>query len=516
MSVVSLSFIGFFLITLLLYYCLPPKKQWIILLISSVIFYFCSATGYTFLYVVVSIFSIYGATVYIENEKAKHRKAVYMSALIINVGMLAVLKYMNFFVGNAKALVHIFVPGVTTEVTTLVASLGVSFYALWMIGYLTDVYWGMYPAQKNPFKLALFNCYYPQMISGPFSRYGELSKTLYEGKKFSFDTLGRGFSRIIIGFFKKLVISEQLVGLVDAIYADYATYGGVYIWIATILYILQIYADFSGCMDIVFGVSECYGVILPENFRAPFVSTSIQEFWQRWHITLGTWLKDYIMYPILRSKAWNKMGKNIKKKYGKKAAKMIPTFLGMLVLWLAMGLWHGGGWNYIGEGIWFWAIIVLGQVMEPVFDKWMDFFHLSKEKRGFIFFQRIRTIFIYGVGALFFKAGTLTNAIKMLASAFSPMEWVRTVKDFIPTVYNTMEMVGTAQFLWSAISVCIGFVVMIWMGHIQMKQEDFRNWVATKPVFVRCFVWYVFLMMIMLFGAYGMGYSASSFIYGGF
>ena len=516
MSVVSISFLGFFLITLLIYYCIPPKRQWIILLLSSIAFYFCSAAGYTFLYVLVSIITIYGAAVYIENAAAKHRKAVYIGALIINVGMLAALKYMNFFVGNARRLIRIFLPGETTEVSTLVAALGVSFYTLQMIGYLTDVYWGMYPAQRNPFKVALFNCYYPQMISGPFSRYGELSKTLFAGAKFSFLRVGRGFERIIIGFFKKLVISEQLVNLVNTVYADYERYGGIYIWIVTALYIIQIYADFSGCMDIIFGVSECYGVVLPENFKTPFVSVTIQEFWQRWHITLGTWLKDYIMYPILRSKLWNKMGKNLKKKYGKKAAKMIPTFLGMLVLWLAMGLWHGGGWNYIGEGIWFWLVIVLGQVLEPVFEKWRIFFHVSKTNKGFIWFQRIRTIFIYGVGALFFKAGNLTTALKMLLSAFSPVEWIRTGKDFIPTLYVMMESVGTAHFLWSAISVGIGFAVMIWMGHIQVKYGEFRVWLERKPLVVRYFIRYVFLMMILLFGAYGLGYSSSSFIYGGF
>lgn len=516
MSVVSLSFLGFFLITLVLYYVVPGKVQWCVLLLASLVFYFCSAKPLTFLYVLASMLTIYTGARIVEKEDVKYRKIIYVGTLLINVGMLAALKYMNFFVGNAGAIFKLFFPTVTVEIPALLAALGVSFYSLSMIGYLTDVYWGMYAAETNFLKLALFNCYFPPMISGPFCRYGELSKTLYGNVKISYDRILKGFQRILIGFFKKLVISEHVIALVDTIYGDSVQYGGAYIFLATALYTLQIYADFSGCMDIIFGVSECFGVILPENFNTPFVSVSIQEFWQRWHITLGTWLKDYIMYPILRSSGFHKMTKTIKKKWGKNAAKKIPTYMAMFVLWLAMGLWHGGGWNYIGEGIWFWAVVVLGQTMEPVFVKWRAFCKVDRFPKVYMWFQRIRTIVIYGVGALFFKAGTLRNALHILYNGMDPKRWISSVQSFGTNIAMLSESVGTSFCVWSAMAVCVGFVCMIFMGHIQYTKGSFREWMGQRHMVIQFLFWYVLLMCILIFGSYGLGYSASSFIYGGF
>lgn len=531
MSLVSITFILFFIGVMIVYYLVPGKFQWMVLLAASIIFYFWTATPYTFIYVILSIVSVYWATRRIEvldvrleqtDDKESHKKIVsakkstYLIGVIICVVMLAALKYMNFILGNAIIIAGLFGKGQVIPEVHWIASLGISFYTLQMVGYLTDVYWGISKVQKNIAKLALFNCYFPQMISGPISRYQELERTLFGIHKFDVQKVYQGMLRILIGFFKKLVISEHLIKATDAIYANPAEYGGFFVWIGTALYVIQIYADFAGCMDIIMGVSECFGVILPENFKTPFCSITIQEFWQRWHITLGAWLKDYIMYPILRSNLWSKYTKNIKKKWGKRAAKLLPTFTGMLILWLGMGLWHGGGWNYIGEGIWFWLVIVLGQTLEPHFKKLLSKCRINVDGKVWYCFRCMRTTFIYAVGALFFKAGSLQNALYMLGEAFSPVRLVKTVSDVVPTLLSIDETIGTMQLAWIILSVTVGTFMMVVWGLMEKREKPFRKWLAGKNMFVNALIVYILFFAILLLGAYGPGYSSSEFIYGGF
>ena len=504
----------------MLYYLVPGRTQWMILLGASFLFYFLAATPYTFIYVAVCFMSVWLAACRIEVlQKRQEKRAArcwYVSALLLVVGLLAALKYANFVLGNVSALIRLFSDSDIRPDVHFLASLGISFYTLQMVGYLTDVYWGITESQKNPAKLLLFNIYFPQMISGPISRYGELKNQLYVVHPFETAKIRMGIYRILLGFFKKLVVSQQLIGLVDGIYGEPAVYNGLFVWIGTFLYVIQIYADFSGCMDIIMGASQCFGIELPENFKLPFTSESIQEFWQRWHITLGAWLKDYIMYPLLRSKAWSGLTKRVKKRFGKQASKQLPVFLAMLVLWLAMGLWHGGGWNYIGEGIWFWLVIVLGQVLKPCLQRLGQVLHIRRESRLWHDISCARTTLIYAVGALFFKAGSLPVALRMLGSACNPAELGKSAERLLPELLALDERVGTVRLCWSVISVLYGFLMMILLGKMEKRGKTTVQWMEEKPVVLRYLLVGFFLCSILLFGAYGPGYSASEFIYGGF
>lgn len=531
MSLVSLTFIFFFIGVLLVYYLVPGKVQWVVLLTASILFYVLAAKPVTLVYVVVSFVSIYCSSRQIEklNQRIKEseeecrrnaliraKKYSYLAGILICTGMLAALKYMNFFLGNVSLIAGIFGKSDVVSAVHWIAPLGISFYTLQMLGYLTDVYWEISKCQNNIAKLALFNCYFPQMISGPISRYREIESDLFGSHKFDGSQLYLGFLRILTGFFKKLVIAEHLLPVTDAMFADPVSYGGIYVWIGTALYVIEIYADFSGCMDIIMGVSECFGIMLPENFRTPFCSVSIQEFWQRWHITLGTWLKDYIMFPILRSGLWSRYTKGVKKHWGKRAAKLLPTFTGMLILWLGMGLWHGGGWNYIGEGIWFWLVIVSGQILEPWLKKFVQKCRIHTEGILWHNFQCIRTTFIYAVGALFFKAGSLRNALYMLKQAFSPSAFMQAADTLFPTLVEVDANIGTMRLAWMCLSVMVGVSVMVLWGCMEKKGCPFRVWLSKRKPIVGGIVVYILLFTIILLGAYGPGYSSSEFIYGGF
>lgn len=527
MTILSMGFIAFLVITLLVYYLVPSKVQWIVLLIASFIFYFATTTPYTFAYIIICVVTVYTATIKMEkqnecitkeetNNIIKKRKYIYLIALFICVGMLAALKYTNFLLGNLGLLTNTLGINYKIREVQWVASLGISFYTLQMVGYLTDVYWRISKAEKNIAKLTLFNCYFPQMISGPISRYNQISGELFQKHSFCWRSIYLGFLRILIGFCKKLVISEHLIQATTVIYSNPVDYGGIFIWIGTALYVIQIYADFSGCMDIVMGASECFGIYLPENFKTPFCSTTIQEFWQRWHITLGTWLKDYIMFPILRSKLWNQYSKKIKSFFGKKAAKTIPVFTGMLILWLGMGLWHGGGWNYIGEGLWFWCVIVLGQVTQKYFEKFCTLCRISIQGKMWYIFRCIRTTFIYAIGALFFRAKNLSVAIQMLQTAFSIAHIKSSSQKLFPIICTLDEQLGTTTLIWTVCSICIGIVIMVILGKMEKEGRTIRTWIIGRGYFVNGIIIYILLFIIFIFGAYGPGYSASEFIYGGF
>ena len=217
---------------------------------------------------------------------------------------------------------------------------------------MIDVYYGIGKPQQNFLKLALYGMYFPVIISGPILKYREHGEQFFEPHAFDYKQVTFGLQRMLWGFFKKLVIAERLGIFVDTVYGDYMGYPGAYIWAATICYAFQLYTDFSGCMDIVLGMSECFGIYLPENFQTPFFAKSVAEYWRRWHITLGIWMKEYVFYPVLRSAFFTNVNKSFKKRFGKKKGKQYATFGAMFILWLTVGIWHGGDWKFvIGSGL---------------------------------------------------------------------------------------------------------------------------------------------------------------------
>ncbi len=518
MSLVSASFIVFLISALFVYYLLPHKWQWVILLFESVLFFALCGTFYTIIYVALSTISVYLGTRFMSDENPKKKKGIYVVTLCFNLIILFVLKYSNFALQNVYLFKTYILHDENASLTVfnIVSSLGISFYALSMISYLTDVYWGIVEKENNIFKVALFNIYFPNLISGPINRFGNIKDELFAEHDFDGKRVYEGVLRILLGFFKKLMVSEHLAPLTAFLYDNYQTYDGIYVWIGTALFVIQLYADFSGCMDIVLGASECFGIKIVENFDRPFASETIQEFWQRWHITLGLFFKDYLMYPILRSKLFSKMTKSIKKKLGKTAAKRIPTYIAMFILWFAIGLWHGGGYNYIGEGIYFFIFIVLGQILDRPLKSINRFLHIDDTSVGFHRFRTIRTAICYGGGILFFKASSLTQGLKMIGSAVNPSKVFVSVGSLKESIMLLDETYGTNNMCWSALAVALGLTVMVILGFKAKKNITFMNYFSSKSYMANVVMWVAVIMVILVFGAFGPGYVSGEFIYGGF
>lgn len=418
MDITSFVYLAFVALSLLIYWILPKKLQWMVLLVCSICFYVVSAVPYTYLYMLLSVVTVWLATLYFEkSESTRKKKVVLVTTILINIGMLAVLKYTNLGIGTINTLFG----GILEkkiERVSFAASLGISFYTLQIVAYLLDTYWKVTEIERNPFRLLLFISYFPLMISGPISSHAQLGHQLFEEHRFEYTRVTRGMKRIAWGLVKKLAISNRLAMIVNELWGNIGVYHGVWIWIAAIGYAFQLYTDFSGCMDIIIGVSECFGIQLAENFRAPFLAKTIQEFWQRWHISLGQWLRDYIMNPLLKSEHMGRIGELAKKKFGKKKGKKVPVYLSMLVMWFAMGLWHGESWKYIiGEGLWFWAMMVLAQMFSGLFKRCREKLRIQ-DGRVWNTVQVIRTIFIFSVGMLFFRASSLTDSVYRIYKSF--------------------------------------------------------------------------------------------------
>lgn len=512
MSVSSFEFLFLFGISLLLYYIFPIKYRWILLLPYTVSFFYLSSTPWTLIYLLSNVIITYLTTNLIYKWKSRDNRTYASITLAVglmgDVGILAVLKYSNFIINNVNSLLRIMGREYAFDPVEFVSPIGISFYTLISVGYLMDCYWEIVEPERNIFKTALFISYYPQLTSGPITRYSEMKEQLFEEKRFSYKNVSFGCQRILWGLFKKIVISSRAALIVDGIYADPDTYMGLYIWIASFLFMLQLYTDFSGCMDIIMGVSECYGIRLPENFRTPFFSMSVQEYWQRWHITLGSWLKDYILYPILRTKSANKFSKWFKPRFGKKAAGQITSYLGMLCVWLLIGLWHGGMWKYIvGMGLWFWLCIVLNQILQPMYKRLIAVLKIDEKLFSWHLLLSIKVFIFAAIGNMFFRLDSLDDTLRAIRSGFA---------QFNPWVFFDGSILGFGvTHIDINIMIC-GVVMLFIVGILQEKYESAREWMSKQIFVFRWFIWLTLFAVILIYGAYGPGYSASEFIYRGF
>lgn len=516
MFLVTFEFLAFLAVSITSYYVMPLKIRWMVLLAASLVFYLMAGTPYTLVYLVTTIVTVWAGSNYIDRVRADQKKAkrALIATILVNAGILAALKYTNFFLSNFKAVGGLFGVGENIKTVHWAASLGVSFYTLQSLGYLLDVYWETSKPQKNVFKLALFASWFPQMSSGPISRYHQLGEQLWAPNRFSYEQLCSGLQRMLYGFVKKLVIAENIGIYVNYIFDDSANFNGWFIWLGMAAYLLQLYADFSGCMDIVLGASECFGIRMPENFDRPFHSRSIQEFWKRWHITLGAWVQDYIMYPILHSKTWGKMRRSLKKKYGKGASKNVPTYLAMLILWFCMGIWHGGAWRYVCEMVWFWLVIMTGQLLDRRLKKMTKALHINTASRLYHGFQSVRTTLIFGLGVTFFRASSVPRALHYLKGAFSPS--CLRPSNFVSQLDVYMNLFSRTDFLKALVSIAAGLVILFVLVIFEAKGKSFRVWLAAQNVVIRWGILYAMLFVVILFGVYGPGFNASEFIYGGF
>lgn len=502
MSIVSFSFIIFLLISVIVYYLFPKKHRWTVLLLSSVIFFVSTCPYYLLLYLIFDILvAFFGTKLISKTEDEKKKKIILTISIALIIGILILLKWINIVPMTINLFGDLFKIHTNMGMLNLVAPLGVSYYTLSIIGYVVDVYRGAYERENNIFKLSLFAGYYPILVSGPFVRYNYMKKELFEEKVFSYTNIFQGFERIIYGLMKKLVIADLLAPYVKVIFNEYYVYSGYFIIIGLVFYAIQIYADFSGCMDIVIGASKMYGITLEENFNSPFLSKNLSEFWRRWHISLGGWGKDYIMYPLLKSNLFQKIGTTLKSKFGKKTGKLMTTLLSILILWLFIGIWHGASYRYIFcAGILPWFYLACGQVFEDSIKWFNEKMHIRTECFSFNLFRRLRTLGFMCFIWLFACSSSLKESLHVIRQIL-----------VIPDTSLFQSLPHLPVFI---LFITLGLVLVV--DILNYKGINFLEKFDEQNVIFKYIVIFLIIYIILMYGAYGPGYNATDFIYGGF
>mgnify|MGYP001632132375 FL=1 len=488
MSYASIEFLLFVLVIVLIYYIFPKKHRYIVLLIGSLIFYYLFSGKYIIFILLSSVITYFSGKL-IEKYNDK-RKLILTLSILLNLSFLLVLKYNNFF-GDIFRVVGINIP-----YKKFILPIGISYYTLETISYLTDIYRKRMKAETNYLKVLLFLVYFPQIVEGPIANYSRLSKTLFNTEKFNYDNFVSSFVLIGWGFIKKLVIADRAGIFVSKVFEN--NYGGILLIVGILLYTLQIYADFSGCIDIVSGVSELFGVKLDENFKRPFFSKSIQEFWRRWHITLGTWLKEYIFYPISLSKLNMKLNLKLRKMKSKYISRFIITAFPLFFVWFFNGMWHGASFKYVVYGLYYYVLMMIGILLEPVFKKIISIFKINTEVWSYKFFQAIRTILIVCFGMFLFRVDSFKQMGLMIHSNASA----------------SLFSLGLKKADFALLMV--GILVMLVVGVMQEFNINIRKELQKQNLLFKWLIYYIIIFSIIIFGIYGKGYDAASFIYGGF
>ena len=515
-------FIIFFGATFLLYTLAPIKYKKYALLLGSAFFYFVATRGHIFA-LIASALLTWGTALIIQKQndefaekkklvekaerkalKAKYnsRKAIICAAgVIFNLGILLVLKYSNFFVSTFGAISNMDMPAVK-----FIQPLGISFYTLQAVSYIVDVNRGKYKACKNPLDIFLYLSFLLTIVEGPVARYDQLGTQLTTGKKLSFKDMQMGYQLIVWGLFKKIVVADRAAEFVNNVFDNPDKFTGVIVIAGILLYTLQLYCEFSGVMDIVTGMAELMGIKLPENFSRPFFAKSINEFWQRWHITLGAFLRDYIFYSISLSKPFMKITKSARKRFNQYYANLIPTAFALFFVWFANGFWHGSGWKYIVYGLYYYVLMMLALFMEPLFEKLCTALKINRQSKPYALFRMVRTFIIVNIGMLIFRADSLKAAFTMLISI--PKLNLATLK---PGSGN-----GLGLDLKDYGIIVIGTVIIFIGGLLREKGVDVREKIYRLPFVVKFVGYLAAALVIIVIGAYGDNYGIVDLIYANF
>lgn len=539
LSYASINFIAFVALTVLAYFALPLKKhKWVILLISSYVFYLFA--GYKYIaFIVFTTASTYGIALWLDrisrqsketlqtnkkdwdretkkqfkNKTKRNKRLVMALCLVLNFGILAFLKYYNFFAGSLNDVFGVFGMSFSLPTLKLFLPLGISFYTFQSMGYIVDVYREKFPAEKNIAKFALFVSFFPQIIQGPISFYDKLAFQLYEPHKMDFTRFKHGCELILWGFFKKLVIADRTVIAINTVVADYNSYNGTVLAFTVLLYALQLYADFSGGIDISRGITQILGIDMAENFRRPYFSRSINEYWRRWHITLGAWMKEYVFYPLSLSGASLKASKKMKStrfgstKAGAHIAKVLPAAVASLIVFLIVGIWHGASWKYVAFGLWNGGVIMLSILMKPLFDAALKKMHINPKSALWILFQMLRTFIIVCVGYVFDIAPSFRQAIW----TFKRIIINQSFGHFLSQVFNLG--INILDLLILTIGSALVLLVSIYQ---EKKRQHIRVILDKKNFWVRYVTILFLLTVILVFGLYDLGNATATFVYAQF
>ncbi|MDY2777338.1 MAG: MBOAT family O-acyltransferase [Collinsella sp.] len=527
-SFCSPLFLGAFVPIVTLLYGISPRRvrPWLLLAASYLCFMLISgdlvamlALATTVTYVAGRVLELLAmqrsAAVAADRKRRKLIKRRYRTrmrlviagAAVLVIGILVYVKYLGFFSSIANGLLDTAGIGGHLVPPSIGIPIGISFYSLQALSYLLDVYRGTCAPERNLARLALYLCFFPQLMEGPIARYDQTSKALWSGAPLKVANIADGTVRIAWGAAKILLVANRVNLFVKPVFENFTQWDGTVVAVAAVLYTLQLYCDFSGTMDIVLGVGRIFGVNLPENFRQPFCSRTASEFWQRWHVTLGAWLRDYIFYPVSLAAPVKHVTSIARRHLGNRLGSTLAGGLALGSVWLINGLWHGAGWQYLFFGFYYFVLILGANLLEPAFAWLRERFDPLVSSRAWPLLQMVRTCAIVCVGEMFFRAHGLRAGFTMFHALLT---------NFSPTSLLDGTLLAPGMDIADFIIVGIFVLALAIQGHLReyggSSLERFRQ----RPLIASSVLVASLIFCIAIFGAYGAGYIPLDPIYAQF
>ncbi len=505
MNFFSLTFIAEVAVALLVYYLMPGRYRWCVLLGANVAFYLAGGwRAGLFLLFTVGTNYVGGRLLYSLNElkaaltpeqkKEKdqwiktRKKLVLILDLLLNFGLLFGVKYWNFTaqaIGNAS--------GWQLPQLDLIMPVGLSFYMFQSVGYVVDCYRGKYKAEENILKFSLFVSFFPQMVQGPISRYDQLQPQLLKGNPWDGDKVKEGLQLALWGYLKRMLIADRAAMVVNAVFDAPEQYGGFFYAFGVLFYCIQLYCDFSGGIDITRGIAKMFGIDLAENFKRPFFATSLADYWRRWHITLGSWMRDYVFYPLSFSKPFANLGRWARKYFKGKVGKVIPTAAATFVVYLIIGIWHGANFRYIAYGFYNGIILTASVLLAGTYSGWKKKLSIQDKSPRFRLFCILRTTAIVFVGRYITRAPRLLVGLAMLKKTV-------TSPCFYQLTDGTFSSFGLS--LTDYLVVAVGTVIMLIIEWKQEQGAELPKALDRKHPFIQWICLFAALVLLCVFGIF--------------
>lgn len=477
---VSFEFYIFLLIALIAYYSIKPLNRWVVLLFSSIFFYITSSLSIVscLVFLCTIIFS-YAFSLLI--NYLKHQTAIsphYLKLLLI-ISVLVIL----------SPLLIMKILAMSTP-SSLIFPIGVSYYSLQIVSYLIDIYRDKTTIEKNIFKYTLYISFFPYIIQGPISRHSSTQSELFDKHDYNPDNFMHGIQLIIWGFFLKLLIADKARIVVDNIFNNSSMYSGMYVLLAAILYSFQLYTDFSSCVTFSRGFSLLFGIKITNNFSHPYFSLSIKDFWSRWHISLSSWLRDYIYIPL----GGNQRGK-------------LRKYINIYITFLISGFWHGLNFSFILWGSLHAIYQIVGDFTTNLQKNIYKFLRIDFTSITGKIIRCIFTFFLVTIAWIVFRANTLYEGLRMYKRLFR-------FNNFYILFNNDIYKLGLSSSEFNILLFSI--LILIIISHLQEQGISLSTWVSKQCLIVRWTIYIFTICFILIFGTYGYGFEAKDFIYGGF
>ncbi len=487
----SYSFLLFFPIATLIYYLIPKKLSWVFMLVASYLFYMGWRAEYALLLAFATastwVCALLISRARLRSNGKKLSLVIIVLGMILNLGMLFYYKYLNFGMRAISSVTGLFGVEFSPPNFDIILPVGISFFTLQALGYLFDVGSGRIECEKNPFKYALFVSFFPQLVAGPIERTENLLPQLFVRSPFDSKNVANGLRLMAWGYFQKTVIADRLGATVNYVFSMPEESAGTLTIVATLMFAVQIYCDFSGYSDIAIGVAQVLGIKLSENFKRPYFSTNFSTFWQRWHISLSRWLQDYLFVPLCWSRWTAKLpiiGKHVKNP---------PLLSSVLVVFGVSGLWHGASFNFVLWGLLQGFYRVGEEILHKVIGK------PKKHPKLVVKITKCIVVFIlWSFSLIFFRATGTSDAFMMVQRLFMPY----------PGDFATVPGLDFASLSFSAL-----FILVLFIGNLVQERLSVRDWLSKKSFAFSCAFDVVSVATLLIFSVYGPGYVAAQFIY---